>query len=419
MKPLKTIINLLDTKAGKIDQWFAKEWEGLTPLPYFSCDIRHSHFKMAIVDTNVFPGGFNNLCNSYTHKTAQAIKDYFKTYYPDVKKVALLAETHTRNKFYLFNVLKIQKLVEEAGLNCRVTMSLEHFPEDPIEIKLAEKEILEIYKPIRTTQDAQRTTQETLTLGKNFEANLILTNNDFSSGLPKEFESLQDQIIPHPHLGWHMRQKSEHFKILSEVIIRFAKEFEFDPWILSPMMESVEGVSADKFESLAPMIDQMIADIQRKYDEYGVTESPYVFIKNDSGTYGLGLVNVMSGAELLSFNRKKRNKLFSTKGGAQSERFFIQEGLPTADTYSGFPIEPVIYGIGKESVSGFFRIHENKNPYESLNAPGASYSCLCLHKLDEPHESDFIDCKSKEELVTGSLFLAKLAGLAAGVENLR
>lgn len=398
MKPLPTILSLLDVQSEKIRAWFDKQWQNLTPLPYFSCDIRHAEFKLGIVDTNVFPGGFNNLCNSFTHKTAAAFKEYFETYYPWAKNIALLGESFTRNKFYLINLLKLKRLLEEAGLTCRVTMFLHHFREDPLRIALTDEDVLEIHKP-------------------GFTADLILTNNDFTMGLPKELEPLTGKIIPHPRMGWHQRHKGHHFKILSDVITRFAREFDIDPWLLTPLTESVTDVHLGNFEKMASQVDELIATIQKKYREYGIREAPYVFIKNDAGTYGLGQVSLASGAELKALNRKQRNKLFSAKRGAQSERFIIQEGIPTADRYSGFPIEPVIYGIGKESVAGFFRIHESKDIYESLNAPGAEFSCLCLHKLNEPHESDFIDCKAKEELVTGSLFLAKLAALAAAIEN--
>ncbi len=81
----------------------------------------------------------------------------------------------------------------------------------------------------------------------------------------------------------------------------------------------------------------------------------------------------------------------------------------------------MIYGIGKNAIGGFFRIHEDKNPFESLNAPGMSFSCLCLHKLDEEHEANFINCRDKKELVAAARFLVRFAALAAALEfkNLR
>ncbi len=42
--------------------WLTK-LEGDNELPlYSSVDIRDAGFKIAVVDTNIFPAGFNNLC---------------------------------------------------------------------------------------------------------------------------------------------------------------------------------------------------------------------------------------------------------------------------------------------------------------------------------------------------------------------
>ena len=45
----------------QIEQWLRAQWQEHTPPFYSSCDLRNSGFKLAPVDTNLFPGGFNNL----------------------------------------------------------------------------------------------------------------------------------------------------------------------------------------------------------------------------------------------------------------------------------------------------------------------------------------------------------------------
>lgn len=406
MSPLRMISKLISEQSPKVNDWFEEQWQGLTPRPYFSCDIRHANYKMGIIDTNLFPGGFNNLCNSFTHATAEAFRQYFGMFYPHVRTIGLLCENHTRNKFYLLNVLKIQNLLIEAGFECLVTMPLDHYPSEQIPIVLSENETLTIYKPNIASGNL---------ILNSIQTDIVLSNNDFSAGIPKPFDGLSNRIIPAPELGWHKRRKSNHFKLLAQVIQDFAKAFDIDSWLITPISTIVQASETDLSE-LASAADDVIQIIQKKYDEYGISEPPYVYIKNDAGTYGLGMVNVSSGEELLNLNRKKRSKLFSAKSGTQTEQFLIQEGIPTTDTYSNFPIEPVMYGVGKTAVGGFFRIHEGKNAYESLNAPGMLFSCLCLHKLDEPHESDFINCKTKSDLVQGSFLLSRFAALAAAKE---
>lgn len=407
MKTLETILDLMKTKSSAIETWFKTQWSGLKPPPYFSCDLRHSEKKIGIVDTNLFPGGFNNLCKAFSKITAEAFQNYFETYYPQVKNIAILSESHTRNKFYLLNILKLKSLLEQAGKNVRTTMILPNWPQDEIKLPLSEAETLDLHKP--------RVQNGELFLG-NFKADLILTNNDFSSGFPPELSSLQTTMVPPESLGWHKRKKSQHFCILNELIEDFSQTFAFDCWLLTPYSTVITNLPENDMTELAQKIDEMILRIKNKYREYQISEEPYVFVKNDAGTYGLGVVHVKTGKELLELNRKSRQKLLATKGKNKNYSFLIQEGIPTYDTYSSFPIEPVIYGVGKRAIGGFFRIHKDKDPFESLNAPGMDFSCLCLHKLDEPHEAFYIKCEEKEKLVTVSRFLARFASLAAAKE---
>ena len=44
-----------------IEHWFRQNWQEHTPPFYGSVDLRNSGFKLAPVDMNLFPGGFNNL----------------------------------------------------------------------------------------------------------------------------------------------------------------------------------------------------------------------------------------------------------------------------------------------------------------------------------------------------------------------
>lgn len=405
--PLEEIHKILHDDGARLKTWFDQKWQGLKPLPYFSCDIRHASYKLGIVDTNLFPAGFNNLCNAFTKETAQAFGHYFERYYPGAKNILLVGENHTRNKFYLYNLVKLQTLIASTGRDCRITLPLENFTEAKIQIPLDEK----------TNITVERVAAVNGKLGTDdFTADLVLTNNDFSSGLPAFLKDLTIPIIPSPDLGWHKRYKSGHFQLLNGLLADFGKNFGIDPWKLMPYTEIIDGVDEANLSGLAQKVDAVLGAIKKKYEEYQISENPFVFIKNDSGTYGLGIVTVSSGDEVLALNRKKRSKLFAAKGTNQTNRFIVQEGIPTYDTYSGYPIEPVIYGVGTEPVGGFFRLHEGKSAFESLNAPGMSFSCLCLHKLDEPHESYFLNCKDKQLLVTGSKFMARFASLAAALE---
>ncbi|NBS94489.1 MAG: glutamate--cysteine ligase, partial [Betaproteobacteria bacterium] len=51
---------LLDAMPG-IEAWFRAQWSDHTPPFYGSVDLRNAGYKLAPVDMNLFPAGFNNL----------------------------------------------------------------------------------------------------------------------------------------------------------------------------------------------------------------------------------------------------------------------------------------------------------------------------------------------------------------------
>lgn len=407
IKTLEHLLALIAKQGDSIEEWFATQWDSLRPLPYFSCDLRHAGHKIAIVDTNLFPGGFNNLCNAFSRETVTAFQNYFATFEPATKSVALVAEAHTRNKFYLTNVFKLQRFLNEAGLDCHVTMPLPAWPKPRVDLNLNATDTLTLLEP-------QIQGEHLVLDGKKMD--LILSNYDFSSGVPGFLPQCKTRVIPPVRLGWHQRSKSRHFQILGQIISGFCRTFNLDPWCFESFSFVVDGITPENMAPLSSAVDDLIRQIRKKYAEYGVTDEPYVFVKNDSGTYGLGVLPVKSGEELEQINRKQREKLFAKKGDNQTSRFFIQEGVPTTDSYSSYPVEPVIYGVGRESVGGFFRFHTEKNNFESLNAPGMDFSCLCLHKMNEPHETQFLQCEEKQNLVTAARFLVRFAALAVARE---
>ncbi|MDX9716192.1 MAG: glutamate--cysteine ligase, partial [Thauera sp.] len=51
--------------ATEIERWFRDQWQDHMPPFYGSTDLRNSGFKLAPVDLNLFPGGFNNLNDAF------------------------------------------------------------------------------------------------------------------------------------------------------------------------------------------------------------------------------------------------------------------------------------------------------------------------------------------------------------------
>jgi hypothetical protein len=91
-----------------------------TPPIYTSVDIRNAGFKLAPVDTNLYPGGWNNLTPEMLPLAVQAAQAAIEKICPEAKNLLIIPENHTRNTFYLTNVAQLQRVFHMAGLNVRL-----------------------------------------------------------------------------------------------------------------------------------------------------------------------------------------------------------------------------------------------------------------------------------------------------------
>jgi hypothetical protein len=76
----------------QIERWFRLEWQEHTPPFYCSVDLRNAGFKLAPVDTNLFPGGFNNLSPEMLPLAVQAAMAAIEKYCPDARNLLLIPE---------------------------------------------------------------------------------------------------------------------------------------------------------------------------------------------------------------------------------------------------------------------------------------------------------------------------------------
>ena len=72
-----------------IERWFRLEWMEHTPPFYTSVDLRNAGFKLAPVDTNLFPGGFNNLTTEMLPLAVQAAMAAIEKICPEAKNLLL------------------------------------------------------------------------------------------------------------------------------------------------------------------------------------------------------------------------------------------------------------------------------------------------------------------------------------------
>ena len=357
-----------------IERWFRLEWMEHTPPFYTSVDIRNAGFKLAPVDTNLYPGGWNNLTPEMLPLAVQAAMAAIEKICPEARNLLLIPENHTRNTFYLSNVAQLQRIFHMAGLNVRIG-SINPEIKEVTTINLPNGDSVTLEPVIRTKRR----------LGlENFDPCTILLNNDLSAGIPGILEDLPEQyLLPPLHAGWSVRRKSLHFESYEEVSKRFGKLLGIDPWLINPMFATcgeVNFAEGTGMDCLVSNVDTLLSKIKKKYKEYGINEKPFVVVKADNGTYGMGIMTVRDVKDLDALNRKTRNKMSVIKDGKEVDQVIIQEGVLTQERINEAVAEPVVYMMDRYVVGGFYRVHAERGVDENLNAPGASFVPLAFEQ---------------------------------------
>src|SRR5688572_17025621 len=118
--PLRDLEQHVLKAMPSIERWLRSQWQEYEVPFYSSVDLRNSGFKIAPVDTNLFPAGFNNLNPDFMPLCVQAIMVAVEKICPDAQRFLLVPENHTRNTFYLQNVSRLITLLRRAGLEVRI-----------------------------------------------------------------------------------------------------------------------------------------------------------------------------------------------------------------------------------------------------------------------------------------------------------
>ena len=355
-----------------IERWFRLEWMEHTPPFYSAVDLRNAGFKLAPVDTNLYPGGFNNLTPEMLPLAVQAAMAAIEKICPEAKNLLLIPERHVRNTFYLANVQRLVRIFTQAGLNVRLgTLDPAITTPNPLTLPDGTELLLE---PLLRKGGR---------LGlKDFDPCTILLNNNLSAGVPRVIEHLYEQyLLPPLHAGWTVRRKSKHFQSYEEVAKKFAKLLGMDPWLINPMYAaagSVDLADSVALDGLQTQVDALLGKVRRKYKEYGINEKPFVVVKADSGDNGLGPVTVRDAKDLAAVIQRASDKMGLAASDRQTTEIILQEGVPTYERVNDAVAEPVVYMIDRYVVGGFYRVHADLGIDESLNAPGASYVPLAF-----------------------------------------
>lgn len=367
--PLFPVEEVILSQFGSIETWFRHRWADVPPPLMSSVDLRHAGYKLAPVDTNLFPAGFNNLNPEFLPMCVQAVQSTLSS---KCNNILLIPENHTRNQYYQQSLAVLRDIFIKAGYRVRFGC-LDTEIKEAFEVNIEQGENLLIEPLLRCGDE--------LCL-KDFKPCLVLLNNDLSSGVPTILQNLRQRVEPLIQLGWTSRLKSHHFQFYNDVVAEFCQMVDLDPWLINPLFrvqDNIDFMQQTGVEELAEEVDQLLTQIRAKYQTYAMTQKPFVVMKADNGTYGMSVMTVRDASELLQLNRKQRTSMATTKGRQKVTRVMLQEGVYSDETTSdGAVAEPVVYMMGQFVVGGFYRVHQGRGVDENLNAPGMHFEPLAF-----------------------------------------
>ncbi len=353
-----------------IERWFRLEWMEHTPPFYTSVDVRNAGFKLAPVDTDLFPSGWNNLTQPMLPLAVQAAMAAIEKICPEARNLLIVPESGNRSAAYLSNLAQMRRIFRMAGLNVRFG-SISADIKKATTVELPEGESLTLDPVLRARGR----------LGvKDFDPCTILLNNELATGVPGILEDLHEQfLLPPLHASGSVRKKSTHFKTYEEVAKRFGKLIGVDPWLINPMFDtcgSVDLATKDGMETLTASVDALLLKLKKKYKEYGIKEKPFVVVKANAGGAGVGVVSVRDTKDLQAVIKKSRGHTGTLARGERE--LILQEGVLTHERVNDAVAEPVVYMMDRYVVGGFYRIHAERGVEEDLNAPGSSHVPLAF-----------------------------------------
>jgi glutamate--cysteine ligase len=337
---------------------------------------------------------------------------------PEAHRLLIIPENHTRNGYYLRNVVELANILKQAGMHIRIgSISPEITVPTKFETPGGQTLLLEPVVRVGNRIKLPQSSIDGVTL-EAFDSCAILLNNDLSAGIPEILENLEQDLIPPLYAGWSTRRKSQHFAAYNRVASEFAQLIGIDEWLLNPYFETCGEIDFNARtgeECLAVKVEQLLEKIKLKYAEYGVTQEPFVIVKADAGTYGMGIMTVKSPEDVRGLNRKARNKMSVVKEGLEVSEVIIQEGVYTFESINDAVAEPVVYMMDHFVIGGFYRVHTGRGVDENLNAPGSHFVPLAFEK-----PCTLPDCAGAPDAPPNRFYaygvVARLALLAAAIE---
>lgn len=382
-----------------VNRWIDDAQASLPQPLTSSVDVRESRTKFAPVDHNMYPAGFNNICSKDLLNCSDQFREAFDHLVPGTRRVGLLPESHTKNKFYLDHLHHLKSTIEGARVDVTI------FSPDPAmfegDAHVAELVSYSNYR-LRIHRARVENGKFVSTAGERFDFDVIVLNNDQSVPLAVDWRAITTPVHPAPFVGWFIRQKIRHFEHYRDIANKFAAHFGINPDLIQAHFSSMSNVDFNSKEGLDQLADEVDSFLKT------LPEGSSAFVKASQGTYGMGISVVSSGEEIRQMNRKIRNKMDVVKNNLKVSSVLIQEGVETILKYDEAPGEITIYLVNGKSIGGFIRTNPLRGTQANLNAQGMVYRKFCISDIRQ-------DCDHQIKEGVYSV-IARLSTLAAAFE---
>jgi len=349
----------------EVSQWIESHCENIMLPLYSSVDLRFSEHKIAAVDTNVFPAGFNNLSAGFRKNAGKFFREYFFSRYPSARKILLVPELNTKNAYYWENIWVIKSILKDEDYEVRVGIANEEFQRESISFTSASGREIEAKRVFQEQGSA---------MIEGFVPDVVMINNDFSERCPKTLHNLRQPVLPPVEIGWHARKKDVHFEFYNRLCGELAEVLELDPWHMSveTVLESeVDFDFPEDRERISDRAGEILSIVKSEYSKRDINHKPSLFVKSNSGTYGMAVMSIDDPDTIVEMNSRDRKKMRVSKGGIQVRDVVIQECVPTSlRVKDGIVGEPVVYLVESQVAGMFYRVNPLRGEFENLNSRG-------------------------------------------------
>ena len=182
-----------------------------------SVDLRNRGFKLAPVDTNLFPGGFNNLNPRVPPALRAGGDDGDREHLSGRAQLPARSPRTTRATSSTCRTSRaLRTILRQAGLQRAASAaSCRRSARRP------RSRLPDGADAARSSRSCGRGNRVGLA---DFDPCAILLNNDLSAGMPAILEGLPSSaVLPPLHAGWAVRRKSNHFDAYERVAKEFAQ----------------------------------------------------------------------------------------------------------------------------------------------------------------------------------------------------